>query len=132
MRKRPAKTPEQVFVYEPKEYQREPNPEIYKRSFLFWKAWQKELVDKMGENKASDQRAFQEALKNLNEMKTCLDDQKANELDDYIQKIASFYNLYKSNDFSIVQSRQMRQDLDRLMLKMDKLFRYNRVMEHIK
>ncbi len=124
--------PEQVFVYEPKEYPRASNTDLYQRSFSFWKAWQGELIQKLGNHKINDLRSFEEALKNLDEMKACLTDQKAAELEVYMKKLEAFYTNYKSEDFNIVQSGQMRQDLDRLMLRMDKQFRYSRIKEYIK
>ena len=132
VRKRAEHKPEQVFVYEPREYQKASNSELYKKGFLFWKAWQEELVNKLGDNKANDLRVFIEVLKNLDEMKNCLNDEKAKELDGYARRLEALYKEYKSGDFSVTQSRQMRQDLDRLMLKMDKVFRYSRVKEFIK
>lgn len=132
VRKRAAEKPEQVFVYEPKEYKREPNSELYKRNFIFWKSWQEELVNKLGDNKTADLRSFEEALKNLDEMGGCLVEQKAAELREYRKKLEAFYNTYKSGDFDIVQSKWMRQDLNRLMLQIDKKFRYNRVKDAIK
>lgn len=132
VRKRADNKPDQVFVYEPQEYQREPNSELYKRSFIFWKAWQEELANRLGNNKAADVRAFEEALKNLEEMQECLSEQKAGELGECKKKIADSYNAYKSGDYSIVESHHMRDDLNKLMLKMDKQFRYNRVKEFIK
>lgn len=132
VRKRAEHKPEQVFIYEPKEYQKGPNDVLYKKYFLFWKAWQEELITKLGDNKKSDLRCFEEALKNLGEMKQCLADQKAIELQNCINDVDRLYNKYKTEDFSIVQSHRMRADLNRLMLRMDKQFRYNRVKEFIK
>lgn len=132
IRKRADKKPEQVFVYEPKEYQKEPNSEIYKQSFLFWKAWHEELIAKLGNSKSADIRAFEEALKNLAEMKGCLKDEKSAELDAYVKKIEALYKSYRAGDYDIVRSHQARDGLNRMMLKMDKLFRYNKVKEYIK
>lgn len=132
VRKKNAEQAEQVFVYEPQEYQRESNAELYKRSFIFWKAWQRELVDRLGNSRPADLRSFEEALKNLDEMKNCLNDQKTSALDGYIKKMGSYYETYKSEEPDIIRSRQMRQDLDRLLLKIDKEFRYKRVLNLIK
>ncbi|NQU73197.1 MAG: hypothetical protein HQ547_00610 [Candidatus Omnitrophica bacterium] len=132
VRKKAQNKPTQVFVYEPKEYQSEPYSAAYKRSFLFWKAWQQELIYRLGNSKTSDARTFQEALKNLGEMKECLTEQKASELQGYITKLERFFDEYKSRTLGIVQAKQMRRDLDRLMLKIDKAFRYTKAMEFIK
>ena len=86
----------------------------------------------MGNSKTSDARTFQEALKNLGEMKECLTDQKASELQSYITKLERFFDEYKSRNLGIAQAKQMRRDLDRLMLKIDKAFRYTRAREFIK
>lgn len=131
VRKRADRRPEQVFTYESQKYEREPNDVLYKRHFIFWKAWQEELITKLGNNKKSDISSFEEALKSLDEMKDCLKEEKAVELEVYIKRLRDFYILYKSKEFDIIRSSQMRQDLDRLMLKMDKIFRYNRVKDFI-
>ncbi|MCX5715937.1 MAG: hypothetical protein NTV07_03580 [Candidatus Omnitrophica bacterium] len=133
VRKRaPQEGPEQVFVYEPKDYRPEPNPVLYKRSFVFWKSWQEELINRLGENRAADVRGFEEVLKNLDEMKGCLKDQKAAELEMYRKKLYDFYKTYKEDDLDKPAAMHMQQDLDRLMLKMDKLFRFSRVEKDIK
>jgi len=132
VRKKAEKNPEQVFAYDPQQYQREPNDVLYKKHFIFWKAWQEELIYKLGTNRAGDLRNFQEALKHLDDMKSCLSSEKASELDTHTQALRSFYENYKARDFDVIRSRQMRQDLDRLMLKIDKIFRYNKVKEYIR
>lgn len=132
VRKRAPREIEPVFVYQPQDYQKEPNIELYKKRFIFWKAWQGELITKLGTNRLADIRAFEEALKDLSGMKGCLNDAKAAELEVYIRKLAGFHDTYKSRDFDIIRSRQMRQDLDRLMLKIDRLFRFSKIKESIK
>ena len=76
--------------------------------------------------------AFEEAMKNLDEMQACLNQETAAQLKAYRDKLEGFYNAYKAGDFDVVRSMRMRHDLDRLMLKMDKLFRCNRVQQLIK
>lgn len=132
VRKRAETKPEPIIAYEPQEYRKESNEILYKRHFVFWKSWQEELVNKLGENSARDTDAFQEALKNLDDMKGCLKEETAAGLDPYSKKINDLYNTYKSDRIGIIQARQMRQDLDRIMLKIDKAFRYTKVKGHIK
>ncbi|MEI8175965.1 MAG: hypothetical protein WCG78_03765 [Candidatus Omnitrophota bacterium] len=132
VRKKAANAPGQVFVYEPKEYQNKPNAEIYQASFLYWKAWQQELVERLGDNKKRDSSSFDEALKNLDEMKNCLNEAKRAELDVYMRKIAALSEDYKANDYDTIRAHQLRQDLSRLSLAIDKSFRYNAVKNFIK
>jgi hypothetical protein len=132
VRKKTANQPEQIFTYEPQAYKKEPNDVLYKRHFIFWKAWTEELVTKLGKNRSGDIRSFEGALSHLSDMKKSLTDQKAAELDEYLKKMSLFCDRYKSRDFDIVRAKQMRQDLDRLMLNIDKAFRYSRVKEYIK
>ena len=132
VRKRAPQEIEPIFVYQPQDYQKEPNIELYKRHFIFWKAWQEELITELGNNRLADIRAFEEALKDLSEMKDYLNDAKAAELEVYIRKLAEFSDMYKSGEFDIVRSHQMRQGLDKLMLKIDKSFRFSKVKESIK
>jgi hypothetical protein len=132
VRKRAPQEAEPVFVYQPQDYQKEPNIERYQKHFVFWKSWHEELISELGNNRAGDIRAFEEALKDLSGMKGCLNDAKAAELDIYIGKLAGFFDSYKSGDLDIVRSHQMRDDLDRLMLRMDKLFRFSKVRDSIK
>ncbi len=132
VRKRAPQEIEPVFVYQPQDYQKEPNIERYKRHFVFWKAWQEELISELGNNRLADIRAFEEALKDLSDMRNCLNEAKAAELDIYSKKLAEFFDTYKSGEFDIVRSHHMRQDLDRLMLKIDKLFRLSKVKDSIK
>jgi hypothetical protein len=132
VRKRAPRQPDQVLVYEAQDYQKEPNADLYKKHFIFWRAWQEELVVRMGNNPKADVRAFEEALKNLDDMKRCLKEAKAAELDIYIQQLRAFYDTYKSEELDVVRAHQMSQDLDRMMVKMDKQFRFSKVKDSIK
>ncbi|MDD5450184.1 MAG: hypothetical protein PHO42_06300 [Candidatus Omnitrophica bacterium] len=131
VRKKTDNKPEQIFTYEPQKYEREANDVLYKRHFVFWKSWQDELAKELGRNKKSDILAFDEALKNLDEMKACLKEEKAAELDIYINKTRKLYDIYNTKELDIVRFSQMRDDINRLMLKIDKLFRYSRVKDYI-
>ena len=124
--------PESVFVYEPKEYQSEPNADLYNRSFIFWKSWMGEMEHSLGANKKADVRSFQEAIKDMEEMESCLKEEKAAEMGGYRQKLAEYMEYYKSKDMEIIGAGHMRDDLHRLEVKVDKIFRPSRVEKDIK
>jgi len=132
VRKKTAEKPEQVFIYEPKEYKRDPNDVFYKRHYIFWKAWHEELVNKLGLNKKSDLRAFEESLKHLTQMKICLIDEMAEELQAHIDKLDGHYRKYKTSNLDLNRARRVRQELDRLMLRINRSFSNKKVKEYFK
>lgn len=131
IRKRAKKKPAQIVSYEPKEYQPDPSDVLYRRYFVFWKAWQQELIGKLGDSRKSDLRFFTEALKNLHAMRNHLADSKAVELDVHIKRLDGYYRKYQARSMSTVQSKRMSSELNRLMLRIDKEFRYSRVKEFV-
>jgi len=132
VRKSAQKTPEQAYIYEQQEYRSEPAGVLYKNHFIFWRAWQEELVNKLGGNKVADLRSFEEALKHLGDMKSHLSPEKAAELDPYLSRIDALRNDYKADNYDVVRSRQMRDELNRIMLRIDKAFRSSRVKDYIR
>ena len=52
--------------------------ELYKKRFLFWKSWQGELIDRMGDNYKKRTECYYELMQNLLEMQKYLNDQKYN------------------------------------------------------
>lgn len=132
IRKEKKKEPEPVFVYQQKEYKPDPNPLRYKRHFVFWKVWQKELVDKLGKNRHYDLRIFDEILSNLEDMKNLLKPPKSEEMGKYIAILKGYKERYTEQNTSDIRIKQIRRELDRILLRIDKGFRYSRVADYIK
>ena len=126
------KKKEASFVYNVQDYEKPPNIDLYKKHFAFWKTWHKELVNKLGMNKMRDLRAFTESVGELESLKKLLAAEKTELLQGYIDQLEGHYNKYKSEDFTETRSRQMRKELNRLLLRIDKAYRFSRVKDDIK
>ncbi|MFH1847636.1 MAG: hypothetical protein ABH825_00255 [Candidatus Omnitrophota bacterium] len=130
VRKKKEKEKE-VFVYREKDYSRPESSDTYKKHFLFWKTWHQELVNKLGKNRLRDNRAFDESIANLQDMKKLLTGEKAAAIEGYIAQLKEAQARYNQKEIRDVRARQMRTELNRLMLSMDKALRYSRVKESI-
>lgn len=85
-----AKTKE-VPVLQPEEYSLSDIPieERYRQYFLFWKTWQDELITALGSSASYKKRkdCLREAIKNLEQIKSFLFEEKQKELDVYLKKL---------------------------------------------
>jgi len=84
--------PPQIFNVEP--FVPPPSADVYKHAFLFWETWEEQLI--MALSPAGYPRAvnylkvrdcMQNAVSNLSDMKGCLNDKKAQELDVYLKQL---------------------------------------------
>lgn len=86
--KEPPK-PRGGILLEPQEYgSQRPSRELYDQYFLFWKSWQDEFITALsGSSHKRQADTVAQALKNLAEMRQCLDDQSKATLDGYIRML---------------------------------------------
>jgi len=91
-KKKKTKEVEEEIVLEPQEY-----PEViydsatlYKNHYNFWRAWHVDLLNSLevGQSQKKRLRAFDEVIKNLEEMENLLIEQKQQELEVYILEIS--------------------------------------------
>ena len=90
VRKRKQKNTQEEMVIVPRDYNEHPFPPdvLYKQYFVYWKAWNQELVTAL-HNQSSDKKILscaEQSYTNLKKMSTYLNDEKVEELKPYLEK----------------------------------------------
>ncbi len=109
--------PPQIYTIKP--YTKPPNAEIYSHAFLFWKTWEDELLIALSPagyprviNNLKVKECIKEAINNLNEMKKCLNEAKAKELDSYMKELQRYDTLLVNDDMSDTAFVRMKSDIE--------------------
>ena len=105
--------------------------ELYMMHYTYWKAWHGELVTKAGENSKRDAMAITNALSHLNDMKKYLQEEKAEELNGYIEQTKSVTDRIARGG-SEMNLGNYKQRLDTIMARIIRNFYYKKVREYIK
>src|SRR3989338_1594063 len=74
--------------------------ELYKKRFLFWKSWQGELIDRMGDGYKKRAECYDELMENLLEMQKYLNDEKYKELTAFVTEIKTVDPAVKKIDLT--------------------------------
>lgn len=85
----PKKEPKEVTpIVEIKDYSKKIKVDkLYKKHFMFWKYWNDELINSLGENIKKQKRCYDESLVELKAMASYLQQQKQKTLQSYINKL---------------------------------------------
>src|SRR3989338_6681729 len=91
--------PKRLSLYEEKGYIKEPNIELYKKHFLFWKSWQGELAEALGGgNHLKEISCAESAVVELGIAKSFLIDEKQKELEQELQRLSAMRDKIKEGD----------------------------------
>jgi predicted metal-dependent peptidase len=102
------------ILYKPvKEYSRKPAIELYQTHYLYWKAWQSDLLERMGKNKKKDVLCMAQIISNLEDMKGLLREEKAVKLEAHIAKLKKAQKIIVSEELSTYNETFVRDTLDR-------------------
>jgi len=133
-RKRKKEGPKEQMVLVPEEYKPPPmtKEEVYRQYFLFWKSWHDELINSLT-YRASHKKnmdCINEALKNLGQLRTTLQEAKQKKMDVYIKQLEDLrdsiaQDLYGNN---AVQNRLTAERLKRGILRD---FSYDKVKKYL-
>lgn len=123
--------PHEVLL-EPQEYpDQRPARELYDQYFLFWKSWHDEFVAALtGSSRKRQEDTAEQALKNLAEMRKCLDDQTKPKLDEYIRLMERLKD-YLAADTYGAHARAHSEEADRIRRLILNDFSPGRVKEHL-
>lgn len=105
--------------------------ELYKKHFLFWKSWQGELIDKMDWTYKKRTECYEGLLENLAEMKKYLKEEKAKELDPFIEELAAIDAKVRKKRLVESEKYRMRQLLERTKRQIEKRFSYSDVKDYL-
>ncbi len=105
--------------------------ELYKKRFLFWKSWQGELIDRMGDGYKKRTDCYEELMQNLEEMQKYLNDEKYKELAVFIAEIKSIDPDVKKIDLTNSETYRIAQLLEKTRRLIDKRFSYSHVKDSL-
>lgn len=105
--------------------------ELYKKRFLFWKSWQGELIDRMGDGYKKRTECYNELMQNLSEMQKYLNDEKSKELGFFVAEIKSVYPDVKKIDLTNSEKYKIMQLLEKTKRLIDKRFSYTHVKDYL-
>ena len=105
--------------------------ELYKKRFLFWKSWQGELIDRMGDTYKKRTECYDELMQNLTEMQKYLNDEKYKELEVFITEIKSVDQDVKKIGLRGSERYRITQLLERTKRLIDKRFSYTKVKDFL-
>ena len=109
-----------------------PNLDLYMMHYVYWKTWQEELMVKAGQNAKRDSLAVSEAIGNLLDMKKYLLDEKAKELDTYIEQVKKITDEIASGGATAVRLGSLKQKLGNIKARIVRRFYYKKVIDYIK
>jgi len=129
-RKKKKGTPPPVY-YELEKYSREPNMVLYKRHYIYWKTWQEELINKIGDKHKKDIRYADGIISNLQDMRRLLAKEKGHELTVFIDEMKKIKE--KLNDRSLRGANKIRikNTLEKRYRKIKREFSYTKVADYV-
>jgi len=126
--------PQEEMVLQPEEY-RAPEmskEELYRQYFLFWKSWHDELIESLSRdaNHKKQIDCADEAIKNLEHLRTLLNEDKQKKLDIYLIQLNDLKGLIIKDLYgnSIASNRQSAERIKRNILKE---FSYNKIKDYL-
>lgn len=126
--------PKEELVLAPEEYKgpQMSKEELYRQYFLFWKSWHDELIGSLSEgaNRKKQKDCLNETVKNLEQLRALLNDEKKAKLDIYINQIKNLdeiiaQDLYGNN---ITLNRLTAEQIKRNILRD---FSYNKIKDYL-
>jgi|GEM_PF-794743 len=116
-KKKKADASRSIYTIQP--FVKPPSAEIYSHAFLFWKTWENELLIALSPsgyprmiNNLKVEECTGQIISNLNEMKKCLIESKAKELEPYIRQIEQFKFLVEKQSLTDPTLAGMRRDIE--------------------
>jgi hypothetical protein len=118
VRKKKKQTgPPEIYQIQP--FIKPPNIETYRHAFVFWKTWENELLIALSPsgsprvvNNLKVKECLRQAMSNLDQMKSYLNQAKSQELDAYLKELQQFNTLLEEQDLSDMALFRMRHDIE--------------------
>jgi len=109
-----------------------PNLELYMMHYTYWKSWHEDLVVNAGVNSKRDALACSEVIGNLLDMKKRLVEEKAKELDIYIEQLKKITKELMAGGSTAMRLGYLKQRMDMIRSRIVRKFYYKKVREYIK
>ena len=131
-RKSKTTTKKMPRIYQVKKYDVKPSIELYKKHYVYWKTWQDELVEVIGENAKKDKRCIEEIVGQLGDMQNILVPEKGGELTPHIEKLAKVRDVVVSGELSTANRTYILRTLEREERFIKKEFVYTKIKNSLK
>jgi hypothetical protein len=118
--------------YQLKKYTRKPSPELYKQHFAYWVSWQGEMIQSVGQNRKRDQRAIEEAMGHLKDLRNILIPSKAEGMDPHIENMEQVKEIIFRGDLSFANKDSVRRTLEREDRAIKRDFCYSKVKDSLR
>lgn len=121
-KKKKEQLPQEQIVIEPQEYRDTATPEEkYRQYFLYWKAWQDELIEALthGKNFKKQVDCAKEASKSILQARGLLNAGKQKELDIWINKLADLKSAIEADPYcnDIAVNRLKAEHIKKMILR---------------
>ena len=110
-----------------------PTPERYRQYFLFWRSWHDELITALGSSASYKKvkTCLREAIKNLEEVKSLLFEEKQKALDVYLEGLRHLENEIKRDTY-LTKSATHASKAERLKRDILRDLSYSQVKNHLR
>ena len=99
--------------YQVKKYPKKPAPELYKKHYSYWRTWQGELIDNIGQNNKKARRCAEEAVGQLRDLQGLLIPSKAEEMERHIVSMEGVRDIIARGDITFATKDSVRQTAER-------------------
>lgn len=126
--------PQEEMVLVPEEYKgpQITKEELYRQYFLFWKSWHDELMESLLQNRSQKKKVdcLEEAIKNLDNLKTLLNEETKKKLDVYITQLKVLKDSI-AKDLYGTHNTQHFQSAGRIKRDIRRNFSYRKIKDHL-
>lgn len=128
-KKAPVKMPR---IYQVREYEKKPTPELYKKHYSYWESWHSELLKVLGRNHKKDMRCIEEITAHLSDMRNMLMPEKAAELEPRIDKLIRVKEIMAREDLTQFNKHTVIITLEREDRAIKRGFEFDKVKNYLK
>ena len=116
-----------------REYDVHPNMDLYTKRYIFWKNWNKELLETIaGDNHKKRVVAVEQAVSNLYDMKRMLVDEKGDQLQGLIDEMTDVEETIKNERITGANRVRIRRKVESVGRNVKKDFSYTKVKGQIR
>lgn len=136
-RKRKTIDNKENVVIVPRDYDEHPfsSDVLYKQYFSYWKAWNQELIQSLGDQESFKRimSSSQQAAANLKKMSSYLTDEKAGELNVYVEKLGKIdAEIKEAHNLPSERMRVFRYKVSRIYSCVNREYDYTKIKNYLK
>jgi len=115
-----------------KKYDVSPSIELYTKHYIFWRSWHREAVNLLGKNTKKDKRCVREMIKNLEDMRDLLVDEKGDQLEDHILVLRKIERDLQKRSLTFATKTRVRMVLEKEFKLIKINFSYTKMEPYIR